>query len=706
MKTTLIAIGTLAIATLSSRATLILDEPFSYPDGPVAGPGNVTGDLWITHSGTTGQVDVVSGKVNITQAESEDVSRALPGGPYSGVTNLYASFVINVSALPLGNGGYFWHYRDSGTMNFRARVFLSSTNAAPGKFRVGIANGGNAPVLIPTDLDLNTDIKLVVRLVNGTNSTLWINPPSESTMANRADANDVTTAVGIEFVCLRQSTASGNGMGTMTLDDLKIGTEFTDVQTPGGPPSISGLVNVSIPANTNTGPMPFIVSDVETPASNLVVTAISDNPTLVPNSPANLTFGGSGENRTLTVTPALNQQGIANIQVIVTDADNFSATNAFTLTVGAPSISSIPNQIALVGQPLGPINFTVNDFETPPGSLSVTASSSDQTVLPDSNISVQNLGGQNRALWLTNAAAGLATVTVTVSDGTFNIPTTFTLTAHPDVGIVLADDFSYPDGSVITNSGFFWNTHSGTTGQLQVVNGRLELLATQTEDVNAFLTNFPYAAAGGYVFYARFIVNYKTLPTASGVGEYFAHFKSFTTDFRARVFATTNGAAPGTYRLAIANGGFITAVFPQDLQTNQDYVVITRYNLATANDSALWVNPVSESSPHVTASDLTTPVTIYSYAFRENTGIGTLQVDDLKIGSTFSQVLTNLAPSPERLQITRIGNDVVLSWTNALFKLQAAGAVTGPYTNVPGALPTGYTNPITGSQKFFRLVYP
>ncbi|MDW8308731.1 MAG: hypothetical protein RMK20_05085, partial [Verrucomicrobiales bacterium] len=453
-------------------------------------------------------------------------------------------------------------------------------------------------------------------------------------------------------------------------------------------------------------PMPFIISDVETPADSLVLSAISDNPTLVPNNPANLSFGGSGENRTLTVTPAINQQGTANIQVIVTDGDNLSATNTFTLTVGAPTISSIPNQIAPVGQPLGPINFTVNDSETPPGSLSVTATSSDQTVLPNANIGVQNLGGPNRALWLTNAAAGVATVTVTVSDGTFNIPTTFTLTAHPDVGLVLGDDFSYPDGSVITNSGFFWNNHSGTTGQLQVVNGRLELLGTQTEDVSAFLTNFPYAASGGYVFYARFVVNYKTLPTASGVGEYFAHFKSFTTDFRARVFATTNGAAPGTYRLGIANGGFITAVFPQNLQTNQDYVVITRYNLATANDSALWVNPASESSTHVIASDLTTPVTIYSYAFRQNTGIGGLQVDNLKIGSTFNQVFLSLAPQPEPLQITRVGSDVVLSWTNPVFKLQAAPVVTGPYTNVPGALNTGYTNPVTGSQRYFRLIWP
>ena len=74
MKTTLIAIGTLAIATLSSPAALILDEPFSYPDGTLV---SVSGGNWTNHSGTLGQVDVTSGKVNLTQAESViDVIRA------------------------------------------------------------------------------------------------------------------------------------------------------------------------------------------------------------------------------------------------------------------------------------------------------------------------------------------------------------------------------------------------------------------------------------------------------------------------------------------------------------------------------------------------------------------------------------------------------------------------------------------------------
>jgi DNA-binding beta-propeller fold protein YncE len=57
-------------------------------------------------------------------------------------------------------------------------------------------------------------------------------------------------------------------------------------------------------------------------------------------------------------------------------------------------------------------------------------------------------------------------------------------------------------------------------------------------------------------------------------------------------------------------------------------------------------------------------------------------------------------PMPLYLQLT--GTNLVLTWTNALFNLQAAPAVAGSYTNIPGAI-SPYTNAITGSQQFFRL---
>ena len=55
------------------------------------------------------------------------------------------------------------------------------------------------------------------------------------------------------------------------------------------------------------------------------------------------------------------------------------------------------------------------------------------------------------------------------------------------------------------------------------------------------------------------------------------------------------------------------------------------------------------------------------------------------------------------LTIRQSGTNVVLTWTNSAFGLQAAPAVIGAYINIPGAA-SPYTNAITGSQQFFRLI--
>jgi uncharacterized repeat protein (TIGR03803 family) len=54
------------------------------------------------------------------------------------------------------------------------------------------------------------------------------------------------------------------------------------------------------------------------------------------------------------------------------------------------------------------------------------------------------------------------------------------------------------------------------------------------------------------------------------------------------------------------------------------------------------------------------------------------------------------------LTIKSSGNAVVLSWPGPAFALQADPAVSGTYTNIPGAT-SPYTNSVTGQQQFFRL---
>jgi uncharacterized repeat protein (TIGR03803 family) len=69
-------------------------------------------------------------------------------------------------------------------------------------------------------------------------------------------------------------------------------------------------------------------------------------------------------------------------------------------------------------------------------------------------------------------------------------------------------------------------------------------------------------------------------------------------------------------------------------------------------------------------------------------------------GTVFALALP--PPTPIPLNISFAIGRVILSWSNPTFALQAAPAVTGTYTNIPGAT-SPYTNIITGLQMFFRL---
>jgi hypothetical protein len=65
-----------------------------------------------------------------------------------------------------------------------------------------------------------------------------------------------------------------------------------------------------------------------------------------------------------------------------------------------------------------------------------------------------------------------------------------------------------------------------------------------------------------------------------------------------------------------------------------------------------------------------------------------------------------IAPTPVPLNISSSGANVILNWTDptGLFRLAAGTNVTG-ITNVVSTT-SPYTNPVSGSQSFFRLIYP
>jgi hypothetical protein len=161
--------------------------------------------------------------------------------------------------------------------------------------------------------------------------------------------------------------------GATTIDTFVLTVAAANIN-----PTISDIADQYVDEDTPTTAIPFTIGDVETPVTNLVVSSSSSNTTLVTN--ANILFGGSGANRTVTVSPVANQSGTATITITVTDGNGAKTSDAFLLSVSAvndlPTISNIADQVVDEDTSTKTISFSIADIETPAANLTVSASSS------------------------------------------------------------------------------------------------------------------------------------------------------------------------------------------------------------------------------------------------------------------------------------------------------------------------------------------
>lgn len=234
-------------------------------------------------------------------------------------------------------------------------------------------------------------------------------------------------------------TPTLNGYGlvtiTLTISDGQAMAESSfrlTVQPVSDPPTISNIPDQTTDEDTPRGPLSFTISDAETGASSLLLSAASSNLTLMP--PDHIVLVGNGTNRTVTLIPAENESGSAVITLTVSDGE-LSAGDSFVLTVSpvndAPTISAIPDQLTAYQTPAGPIPFTVGDVEKAAGLLTVSAASSNPTLAPASSVVFGGSGAQ-RTVTITPAANqyGLSTISLTVSDGSLTSSASFVLTVN------------------------------------------------------------------------------------------------------------------------------------------------------------------------------------------------------------------------------------------------------------------------------------
>jgi endonuclease/exonuclease/phosphatase family metal-dependent hydrolase len=112
--------------------------------------------------------------------------------------------------------------------------------------------------------------------------------------------------------------------------------------------------------------------------------------------------------------------------------DTFSFIGSTGGSSNNPPTITTPNDVTTAFQtPTPSIAFTVGDNETPVGSLTVTATSSNTLLVPNGNIGLSGTGA-NRNVILTpaNGQSGTSTITLSVSDGSLTTNTTFQLTVQ------------------------------------------------------------------------------------------------------------------------------------------------------------------------------------------------------------------------------------------------------------------------------------
>ncbi len=257
--------------------------------------------------------------------------------------------------------------------------------------------------------------------------------------ATSAEPNPTHTYAkpGIYTVGLTLADSNGDSQA-------EVKTDFIQVLGIGNqPPSLSLIANRVTLEDTPTPAIALIVNDLETSAAILELKVAASDAVLLP--PSGIRLGGSGSNRTITLTPAKDQFGVATISVVVKDAEGLAATNQFDLTVisvnDPPTLDLIADVAVDEDAPRKTIGLkgistgAVNELQ----SLEITATSSNPGLIPNPAVGYTspNPSGTLSLQPLPNAN-GVATINVTVKDnggvsngGQDTVSRQFTVTVNP-----------------------------------------------------------------------------------------------------------------------------------------------------------------------------------------------------------------------------------------------------------------------------------
>lgn len=226
--------------------------------------------------------------------------------------------------------------------------------------------------------------------------------------------------------------ASGKSSIALILDDGKgtarslVTNSFqVEVVAVNDPPTINPISNrtITLDSEVHIIPLAGIGSGAPNESESVVITAISSDPTCIPN-PLVVYSSPSATGR-LILTPVHNATGSSTITVVVNDgqATNNLLTRIFNVKVsgpsGTPTIDPIPG--LRIPEDAGPQSVVLTGISSPFGigapTLTVSASSSNPEVIPSPTVTYVNGSTQGKLTFVPAPdASGVVTISVMVQD--------------------------------------------------------------------------------------------------------------------------------------------------------------------------------------------------------------------------------------------------------------------------------------------------
>jgi VCBS repeat-containing protein len=351
--------GILNFVTLTVSNSIVAGNTTDIPDGAeiysstpfTSGGYNLFGDSSKTTAQalfnvTTLSSDILATSDSLTPTALASILAPLAnnGGPTQTHALVAGSLAINRGSNALIPAGVTTDQR-----GFFTRTVGDTVDIGAFEFGAVLPPPNSPPVARNDSFTTNEDTLIVGNVIVNTNpnesdSDADDNPLTIATV--NSSATNVGTTISLtrgslklnadgSFTYTPNTNDNGSDSFTYTLSDGTTTSNTATVSFTINPvnddPVVSAIADQTTFQNTATDPINFTISDVETAASALTVTATSSNTTLIPNG--NITFGGSGTNRTLIVTPATNQFGTATITVNVSDS-SITTPTTFTINVG------------------------------------------------------------------------------------------------------------------------------------------------------------------------------------------------------------------------------------------------------------------------------------------------------------------------------------------------------------------------------------